>query len=292
MNKFKTNLFGGFNKNDVINYIEKIVKRYENKISNLKKELNIKISENEKLSKKLKQMFLQIKNLKKSIEKKEDNFKKAIEEKDCHIKKSEDLNDQLQFKIRVLEKRLLSQSYETKSSLYIEHAERAAKEKADKIILQAKSQIEKEYNYRIKEAERKSKMILYEANEQAEIISGEAAACARKLLDKSRNEAKQILKAAKQRADDEIQKAQKISEVLLMKDVTSSALDYDDYKMNYVKDGSCVTLDELQQNVEDEIKDSVRDLKDDFSFKMSERKYDDNFNDLDLLGFRDYFKNT
>ena len=77
-----------------------------------------------------------------------------------------------------------------------------------------------------------------------------------------------------------------------MKDVKSSALDYDDCKIKYGKDHSSVTLDELQQNVEDEIKDTVRDLSDDFNFKKSEKEYDNSFNDLDLLDFGDYLKNT
>lgn len=290
MDKFKTKVFGGFNKNDVMNYIEGIVKRYEDKISVLKRELNVKERENEKLYKQLKQMFLQMQNFKKRIAKNEEDSNQAVEEKERQLKKAEALNNQLQFRIRVLEKRLLNQSYETRSSLYIQQVETAAREKADRIILQAKSQIEKEYNYRIKEAERKSKIILYEATEQAEIISDKAAVCARKLLEKSRSEAKYILKTAKQRADDEIRKAQRMSEVLLMNDVNSSILDYDDHKIKYGRNHNAVTLEQLQQNVEDEIKDAVRDLNDDFNFKKSEKEYDDSFNDLDLLDFGDYFK--
>lgn len=290
MDKFKTKVFGGFNKNDVMNYIEGIVKRYEDKISVLKRELNVKERENEKLYKQLKQMFLQMQNFKKRIAKNEEDSNQAVEEKERQLKKAEALNNQLEIRIKTLEKRLSKQSYEMSSSSYIQKAEMAAKEKTDMIILQAKAQIEKEYHYRIKEAKQKSEIILSEANQQAEMISDRAAVCARKLLEKSRSEAKYILKTAKQRADDEIRKAQRMSEVLLMNDVNSSILDYDDHKIKYGRNHNAVTLEQLQQNVEDEIKDAVRDLNDDFNFKKSEKEYDDSFNDSDLLDFGDYFK--
>jgi len=292
LDKFKTKVFGGFNKKDVINNIERIVKRYEDKISIIKRELNTKNRENEKLYKQLKQMFLQMQSFKKRIAKNEEDSNQAVEEKERQLKKVEALNSQLELRIKALEKRLSKQSYEMSSSSYIQKAEMAAKEKTDMIILQAKAQIEKEYHYRIKEAKQKSDIILSEANQQAEMISDRAAVCSRKLLEKSRNEAKYILKTAKQRADDEIRKAQRMSEVLLMNDVNSSILDYDDNKIKYGRNHNTVTLEQLQQNVEDEIKEAVRDLNDDFNFEKSEKEYDDNFSDLDLLDFGDYFKNT
>lgn len=292
MDKFKTKVFGGFNKKDVINNIERIVKRYEDKISILKIEISTKNAENEKLYKQLKQMFLQAQSFKKRIAKNEEDSNQAVEEKDRQLKKAEALNNQLELRIKTLEKRLSKQSYEMSSLSYIQKAEMAAKEKTDMIILQAKAQIEKEYHYRIKEAKQKSDLILSEANEQAKMISDRATVCARKLLDKSRSEAKRILKTAKQRADDEMQKAQRMSEVLLMNDVNSSVLGYEDHETKYGKDRSSLTLDQLQRNVEDEIKDAVRDLRDDFNFQKSEKEYDDSFSDLDLIDFGDYLKNN
>lgn len=290
MDKFKTKVFGGFNKKDVINNIERIVKRYEDKISVLKKEIGTKNSENEKLYKQLKQMFLQTQSFKKRVAKNEEEFKQNVEEKERQLKKTEALNNQLELRIKTLEKRLSKQSYEMSSSSYIQKAEMAAKEKTDMIILQAKAQIEKEYHYRIKEAKQKSEIILSEANQQAEMISDRAAVCARKLLEKSRSEAKYILKTAKQRADGEIQKAQRMSEVLLMNDVNSSILDYDDHKIKYGKNRPTVTLEQLQRNVENEIKDAVRDLNDDFNFKKSDKEYDDSFNESNMFELEDYFE--
>ena len=253
MDQFKTTVFGGFDKKDVVSSIEQLVKKYEERIVEAEQKLAEQEQEKQEREKNLKQAILQIQSLKKRIHTNEENYQQVLEAKNQRLDENELLNRQLDFKIKALEERVSKYSgLNLEARTYMQRTEKLAKEKTNQLILQAKDQIEKEYRSRMENAAEESKAILAQAQEKADRIMKHVSKQSRELLEETRKDAEVILETAQRQAQTMIDEADCTAKKLLNQAVDSMLpkADFPNKETEEAQKQVIFRLEQLQQSIE------------------------------------------
>lgn len=220
---FRTSAFGGFNKEDVLGCIDQLVNDHEQKYREMesalaeKEEQRAKLSaENDELKGKLRQSMVQLQKHKNKMQELEETLQTELEEKSSRLEEVELSNRQLSYKLRMLEERLSKYAdLKVERQKYLDEAEQIAKEKTNKIILEAKEKVEAAYNERVDEAQQRGKALFEKAKSDAAAVLNLATQEANNIVAKARQESDAAFAASQKRAEELLDQAQVAAKQLL-----------------------------------------------------------------------------
>lgn len=303
--KFRTSVFGGFDKKNVVQYITKIMDEFNKKIDSLKKEYEDQIKQKNSIisdyESTYKVSIVQIENLKNKIASNEQNYQEIIEEKIKLIDEKENTICKMNNQINSLENEINKLKKEDeKIENKIKRAEVDAKNRVNKIINHAKRKIELECREHVEKADRESRSLRKKAREEASRILKNAADRAYRATMDSKEETKRLVEAAQSKADGIIAVAHIVVERMLKHSVREIIEGLEPRKLGDVY----VNFDEdcLKEKIDNEVfsainkidgknyKDhdmleAVRKLK--VSLSDSDRKFIDNFEKKDKKNKKD-----
>ena len=204
--KFRTSIFGGFDKKNVVQYITKMMDEFDKKIDLLKKEYEDKIEKSNAVisdyEAKCKVFVVQIENLKNKVVRNEHNYQEVVEEKIKLIDAQQNvicrMNKQINNMKNEIEKlREEDEKIEDK----VQRAETDAKNRVNKIVSRAKKKIEKEYRENVERADNEGRFLRKSAREEASRILKNAADRAYQTTMEAKEETKRLVEAAQAKAD-------------------------------------------------------------------------------------------
>lgn len=203
--KFRTSVFGGFHKKNVVQYITKMMDEFNEKIDLLKKEYEDQIKQRNSIISdcecRYKASVVQIENLKNKIVCNEQNYQEIIEEKIKLIDAKENTICKMNKQINNMANEISELKKEDeKIDDKIKRAETYAKNRVSKIINHAKRKIERECREHVELADRESRSLRKKAREEASRILKNAADRAYKVTMESKEETKRLVEAAQSKA--------------------------------------------------------------------------------------------
>ena len=218
--KFKTVVFGGFDRRHVVQYITGMASRFNSDVESLKKgyESQIEKKDSEILEYEAKcEVFLaEIKNLRDQMlqidkERREEVAKKTelISLKDRTIYEMDKKIKNLQCRLDVFKKE--NEKIENK----VKYAEVVAKERVKKILQQAKQKVEQEYRENLALVEKDGRCLRKKAREEASRILKNAASRAYEFTTESKEEARRMVEGSQKRADEILSSARLAVENML-----------------------------------------------------------------------------
>lgn len=259
--KFKTVTFGGFKKEDVLEYIEKLIAENEIKVVELSSRLDELTNNSEDknaqikdLQTKLRQCIIQLQKTKNSTKAMEENHQTIISEKNNALDESELNNRQLSYKLKVLEEKLSRfNSIEQEKQSMISKAEKMSRDKTNEMIKEAKRLVEEEYNQKLSKAEQKSVLIINNAEKKA-----------LEIVERSKQEIKNIMEQAKKESGDIIQKANVTAKTIIT-DAAEQKLQQSRASEKPMDNGKLMDefeneLENLRQNIQQEVKEVIKQL--------------------------------
>lgn len=269
--RFKTTLFGGFKKQDVLNQIDHIMNDYDKKLKELQTKIDTLELENSALQddsstvkQKLRQLIVQHQELRNKFGVAEETHQIIISEKNARIDELELQNRQLKYKHKALEERL--QKYadiKLEQQDYIQKATQQAQEKTNKIILEAKQKVEKAYSERMNEAEKHAQEKIRQACTEAESILETASAGAQAVLLDTKQQLEVAIAKAQAEADGVLKHANHTAKKLLTHAAQSAAQPLIEQK------GAPITLqihsfddlETMQKDIELEVGRAIRKIQ-------------------------------
>lgn len=303
--KFRTSVFGGFDKKTVVQYIAGMMDEFNKKIDSLKKEYEDQINQKDSIisdyESRYKVSVVQIENLKNKIVSNEQNYQEIIEEKIKLIDEKENTICRMNSQINNMENEInKSKKEDEKIENKIKRAEVDAKNRVNKIINHAKRKIEVECREHVEKADRDSRFLRKKAREEASRILKNAADRAYRATMDSKEETKRLVEAAQSKADGIIAVAHVIVERMLKHSAREIIEGLEPRKLGDVY----VNFDEdcLKEKIDNEVLDAinkidgnnhkdhgmwdaVRKLK--VSLSDSDRKFIDNFEKKDKKDVND-----
>ncbi len=218
--KFRTSVFGGFDKKNVVQYITNMMEKFDDEIDSLKKEYEAQIKQKDDAisdyESKYKKLLIQIQNLKNKISKNEESYQEIIDEKTKLIDKKENTICKMNKKINNMESEINElKSEDEKIENKIKQAEMVAKSRVNKIVKHAKRKIEEEYREHVELADKESRSLRKKAREEASRILKNAADRAYMVTMESKEETQRLVEAAQSKADGIIAAANIVVEKML-----------------------------------------------------------------------------
>ncbi len=218
--KFRTSVFGGFDKKNVVQYITKMMDEFNEKIDLLKKEYEDQIKQRDSIisdyESRYKSSVIQIENLKNKIVCNEQNYQEILEDKIKLIDAKENTICKMNRQINNMANEINELKKEDeKIDDKIQRAEIDAKNRVSKIVNHAKRKIERECREHVELADRESRSLRKKAREEASRILKNAADRAYKVTMESKEETKRLVEAAQSKADGIIAVAHMVVERML-----------------------------------------------------------------------------
>ena len=218
--KFRTSVFGGFDKKNVVQYIANMMEKFDDEIDSLKKEYEAQIKQKDDAisdyESKYKKLLIQIQNLKNKISKNEESYQEIIDEKTKLIDKKENTICKMNKKINNMESEINElKSEDEKIENKIKQAEMVAKSRVNKIVKHAKRKIEEEYREHVELADKESRSLRKKAREEASRILKNAADRAYRVTTEAKEETQRLVEAAQSKADGIIAAADIVVEKML-----------------------------------------------------------------------------
>ncbi len=218
--KFRTSVFGGFHKKNVVQYIAKMMDEFSEKIDLLKKGYEDQIKQKNSIisdyESRYKASVVQIENLKNKIVCNEQNYQEILEDKIKLIDLKENTICKMDRQINNMANEINELKKEDeKIDDKIQRAEIDAKNRVSKIINHAKRKIERECREHVELADRESRSLRKKAREEASRILKNAADRAYKVTMESKEETKRLVEVAQAKADGIIAVAHMVVERML-----------------------------------------------------------------------------
>lgn len=205
--KFKTVVFGGFDREHVVRYITNMVSRFNSDVDLLKKSYESQIQQKDseilEYKAKCKIFYAEIKNLRDEMLQRNREFEEEILEKIELIDFKDQVICQMNKKLQGLESQLSAFREENKKiENNIKYAEMVAKQRVKKIIQKAKLKVQQEYRENLALAERENGCLRKKAREEASKILKNAANRAYEFTDDSKKEARRMVEISQKKADE------------------------------------------------------------------------------------------
>lgn len=218
--KFRTSVFGGFDKKNVVQYITNMMEKFNGEIDSLRKEHKNQLKKKDDVisdyESKYKRSLIQIQNLKKKISKNEENYQEIVNEKIKLLDSKENTICKMNKKINNMENEISDlKSEDEKIENKIHQAELVAKSRVNKIVKHAKRKIEEEYREHVELADKESRSLRKKAREEASRILKNAADRAYRVTMESKEETQRLVEAAQSKADGIIAAANIVVEKML-----------------------------------------------------------------------------
>ena len=261
--KFGSSILGGFKKENVINYINDLVRDHANELEILKKDCELK---NEKVAKELQEARVLCDSYKKKLEEFEDLFKSykekigaVLNEKDEVLKQKDETIFNMAERIKALEKDIATFKSLNKSDEYkIKRAEYIAKERVSQIVNKGKDEYKKqmdayknEKDLLKKNAYREASQILNSAASRVSKFNNEVKDELKKLYDVSIENAKNIISCAK------------IVAQRMLNDASKAVLEkYEDLNLEDFSVLEKFDIDGISKKVDEEVFKAMEGLKD------------------------------
>lgn len=261
--QFRTVMFGGFDKKDVVECISRIISETEEKYRRQQEKYQQELQEAKNrvadLTTKLNQSILQIQKLKKQMHANEVTYQQVIQQKNGILDKNSMAIRQLEMQLEELQgKAAHLDDLEQERNRHIQQAERQARERTEKIIAQAKQKVEDEYQLRMQQAQEDIRQMHKQARSQATRVLQNAAKRARTVAMQTKQDTERMIGSAQVQRDEMIARANEAVQAMLS-DAASSAVKGQD-----VCDGLQGTLqddfDRLQSDIEQEVAEAIRHL--------------------------------
>lgn len=261
--KFRTVMFGGFDKKDVVESISRIITETEEKhrkeLEKCQQELQEAKTKISDLTTKLNQSVLQIQRLKKQMLANEDTYQQVIQQKNGMLDKNSMTVRQLEMQLEELEGKLSQMDdLEQEQNLHIQKAELLAKERTEKIIAQAKKRVEDEYHLKMQQAQEEIKQMHKQARSQATRVLQNAAERARMVTMQAKQDTQRMVSSAQAQRDEMIARAN--DAVQAMFSDAASSVSSNKEACNDLKQPMKDDFDRLQSDIEREVAEAIRHL--------------------------------
>lgn len=218
--KFRTSVFGGFDKKNVVEYITNMVNKFNGEIDSLKKEYETQIKQKDSViadyESRHKKSLVQIQNLKNKISRNEQDYQEVIDEKIKLLDAKQNTICEMNQQINNMESEISDlKNEDEKIENKIKQAELVAKSRVNKIVKHAKRKIEQEYREHVELADKESRSLRKKAREEASRILKNAADRAYKVTMESKEETQRLVEAAQSKADGIVAAANMVVEKML-----------------------------------------------------------------------------
>lgn len=262
MEQFKTVMVGGFDKKDVMDGIAAIIKKYEDKLKEKDIQFDKIIKENENNKEKVKKMMVHLQQIKSELRNYEDNSQIIIKDKNENIDRKEKELNQLNNKIKELEKELERNNGSNELKKNIEIAQQIAKKKTNAIVDQAKKRIEQEYKNKIDNAVSDSEDMKRRARQEASRILQGASNRAKDILADVKQEAERVVVSAQSQAESIVENASITADSIII-GAAKKTIGYDDIEKETLKidkESELETLKILQDEIDKEVALAIEHL--------------------------------
>ena len=265
--KFKTVVFGGFDRGHVVQYITNMASRFNSDIDLLKKDYESQIQQkNSEISEyeaKCKIFYAEARNLKDQMLQNAMKFEEEVLKKNELVDSKDQVICQMNKKIQALQSQLDAFRDENKKiENKIKYAEMVAKQRVKKIIQKAKLKVQQEYRENLVLAEKESVCLRKKAREEASRILKNAANRAYEFTDSSKKEAKKVVEISQKKAD-EIICAAKLSVENMLKNGARAVVDDADVG-NLEKINVDCDVDFLKNKINEEVEAALEQLNQGF----------------------------
>lgn len=218
--KFGNCIFGGFKKEDVLNYINELLVQHEEEMEEIEEQHKVI---DESLNKELDEKRVmcvryqkEIKMLNEELTLKKGEIEKLVEEKNAIVENEEKRIKELEEEIEKLRAGVQSsEEEERKLENDIKRAEYIARERVNQIIRTGKARAENEYNSRISSWKKEKEDLKKAAYEEALKILNNAAARVYKYNAETKEEIEKSVEIAKKEAQEIIKSAKLIADKIL-----------------------------------------------------------------------------
>ncbi len=205
--KFKTVVFGGFDRGHVVSYITNMASRFNSDVDLLKKDYESQIQQKDseilEYEAKCKIFYSEVKNLRDQMLQSNREFEEEILKKDELIDFKDQVICQMNQKIKDLESQLdIFRDENKKIENKIKYAEMVAKQRVKKIIQKARLKVQQEYRENLVLAEKEGVCLRKKAREEASKILQNAADRAYEFTAGSKKEAKKMVEISQKKADE------------------------------------------------------------------------------------------
>lgn len=261
--KFRTSVFGGFDKKNVVQYITDMVEKFNCEIDSLKKEhenqIEQKDAEISDYESKYKRSLIQIQNLKNKIAKNEENYQEIIDDKIRLLDSKENTICKMNKKINNMENKINElKTEDEKIENKIKQAEMVAKDRVNKIVKHAKRKIEEEYREHVELADKESRSLRKKAREEASRVLKNAADRAYRITMDSKEETQRLVEAAQSKADGIIAAANIVVEKMLKNSARAVIEGVEEYNVGEVNVN--FDVDFLKEKIDNDVSDAVKKL--------------------------------
>ena len=261
--KFRTSVFGGFDKKNVVEYITNMVNKFNGEIDSLKKEYETQIKQKDSViadyESRYKKSLVQIQNLKNKISRNEQDYQEVIDEKIKLLDAKQNTICEMNQQINNMESEISDlKNEDEKIENKIKQAELVAKSRVNKIVNHAKRKIEQEYREHVELADKESRSLRKKAREEASRILKNAADRAYKVTMESKEETQRLVEAAQSKADGIVAAANMVVEKMLKNSaraVIEGVEAYDVGEVNVDFDS-----DFLKEKIDDEVLNAIKRL--------------------------------
>lgn len=267
---FRTAAFGGFQKEDVLEFIENLANDHERKcealyetISEIRKEKEVLQAHCANAQTKVKQALVQMQSAKKELGNQKEEHKKILEEKEAAFQQIRLQNQQLVGKNKMLEEKiqeLHNLREQQQGSLQLK--EQTAREKTRSMIRQAKALVESEYHQRMEEAGKEADEKIALAKEKAEEIITEASVHAKDILKQTQLEVAEVIEEAKIESAKIVEKANITAKNILLKAAEKATSKEEKHRpeLGKTRERANLELDHVKQFIHREVGDALRSL--------------------------------
>ena len=260
--KFKTVVFGGFDRGHVVRYITNMASRFNSDVDLLKKDYESQIQQKDseilEYEAKCKIFYAEIKNLRDEMLQSNREFEEEILKKTELIDFKDQVICQMNKKIQDLESQLDAFIDENKKiENKIKYAEMVAKQRVKKIIQKAKLKVQQEYRENLALAEREGACLRKKAREEASRILQNSANRAYEFTDGSKKKEKKMVEISQKKAD-EIICAAKLAVENMLKNGARAVVDADMGDMEKISVD--FDVDFLKNKINEEVESALRKL--------------------------------
>ncbi len=260
--QFKTSVFGGFDKQDVIDYIAELMQESETQRAELQQDFENRLQKNEQIIKnyemRLKQAVVQRQSLREQVREHEENYQRVLMDKNAALDQNAVTIREQQCQIQNLKGQLEHvNDFKEERDRIVQNAQKAAKDKTDQLIQKARQQVEDEYQTRMDEAEEEIRRLHKKAREDASRILQNAAERSRELTSQAQKEADRILESAHRRQEEMIARAEQTAKRSLTQGTAAGGKRV---KPDFSGDADFLDFDRIQEEIEREVSAALRHL--------------------------------
>ena len=261
--KFKTVVFGGFDRGHVVRYITNMVSEFNSDLDSLKKEYESKIQQKDseilEYEAKCKIFFTEVESLGNEMFQRSREYEEEISKKTELIEVKDRVICEMNKKIQDLERELnIFKDENKKIENKVKYAEMIAKQRVKKIIQKAKLKVQQEYRENLDLAEKESLGLRKKAREEASEILKNAANRAYEFTACSKKEAKRLVEVSQKKAD-EIICAAKLSIENMLKNGARAIVDEAGLE-NLEKNSFNFDVDFLKNKIDQEVEAALKQL--------------------------------